>query len=168
MMFSQNTEALADEIAPLVRYLRPKVASAEDADDLAQEAFLRMHKFQQSGSLQNARAFLFKTAQNLAVDQRRRERVHLRFVTSEPTVVEDDPERDDSAAPSAEREASARQELARITEAIDGMPTKVRQAFLLHRAQGMSYGQIATEMQVSVSMVEKYIVRALRLLRDIA
>ena len=47
-----STAILMDELAtPLVRYLAKKVPNTEDANDLAQEAFLRMHKFQQSKNL---------------------------------------------------------------------------------------------------------------------
>ena len=46
------------------------------------------------------------------------------------------------------------------------MPVKVRRAFLLHRGKDMSYTEIATEMGVSTSMVEKYIIQALKLIRE--
>ena len=49
-----NTASLIDELGtPLVRYLARKVRNNEDANDLAQEAFLRMHRFQQSSELDN-------------------------------------------------------------------------------------------------------------------
>lgn len=157
---------LMDELAtPLVRYLSRKVPNNEDANDLAQEAFLRMHKFQQSKDLENARAFLYKTANNLVVDQLRRASVHDRFLDSELPLTES-PEGEGKFAPSAERTVSAEQELDRIYEIVDCMPVKVRRAFLLHRSKDMSYAEIATEMDVSVSMVEKYITRALKQIRD--
>ena len=56
----------------------------------------------------------------------------------------------------------AREKLSAIYSAVDEMPLKVKQAFLLHRSSGMSYNDIAEEMQVSVSSVEKYILQALR------
>jgi len=45
------------------------------------------------------------------------------------------------------------------------MPEKVRRAFLMHRAKDLSYSEIADEMGVSTSMVEKYIIQALKILR---
>lgn len=124
-----------------------------------------MHKFQQSRKLDNARAFLFKTAANLAVDQLRRERVHVRYLNSEmvPQRSDEEPER---CEPSAERTVSAVQELDIINTVVAEMPPKVRRAFLLHRGKDLSYPQIAQEMNVSTSMVEKYIVQALRILRE--
>lgn len=158
-----NTALLVDELAT---YLAKKVRNDDDAIDLAQEAFLRMHKFQQTRQLQldNARAFLFKTANNLAVDQLRRARVHDKYLSSEMLPEQSD-EEDDKFAPSAERTVSAEQELDKIYEVVDRMPPKVRRAFLLHRGKDMSYSEIAEEMGVSTSMVEKYIIEALKLLR---
>jgi len=154
-------------VGELATYLAKKVHNDEDANDLAQEAFLRMHKFQQSTHLQldNARAFLFKTANNLAVDQFRRARVHDKYVSSEMLPEQSD-EEDDKCSPSAERTVSAEQELDKIYEVVDRMPPKVRRAFLLHRGKDMSYSEIAAEMSVSTSMVEKYIIEALKLLRN--
>ncbi|MAZ89474.1 MAG: hypothetical protein CL693_17720 [Cellvibrionaceae bacterium] len=45
---------------------------------------------------------------------------------------------------------------------MDDLPIKCRQAFLLHRVKGLSYNDIAHEMGVSVSSVEKYILQALK------
>lgn len=157
-----NTAHLVGELAS---WLSKRVRNDEDANDLAQEAFLRMHKFQQSRELDNARAFLFRTANNLAVDQLRRDKVHDRYLSSEMLPEQSD-EEDDKFAPSAERTVSAEQELGKIYEVVDRMPPKVRRAFLLHRGKDMSYSEIAAEMNVSTSMVEKYIIEALKLLRQ--
>ena len=154
-----------DELAtPLVRYLTKKVRNNEDANDLAQEAFLRMHKFQQSRQLDNARAFLFKTANNLVVDQMRRASVHDKYLSFEMLPEQSD-EDNDKFAPSAERTVSAEEELDQIYKVVDQMPEKVRRAFLMHRGKDLSYSEIAIEMDVSTSMVEKYIIQALRILR---
>jgi len=165
-----NTALLLDEqmdelATPLVRYLTKKVRNNEDANDLAQEAFLRMHKFQQSRRLDNARAFLFKTANNLVVDQMRRARVHDKYLSFEMLPEQSD-EENDKFAPSAERTVSAEQELDKIYKVVDQMPEKVRRAFLMHRGKDLSYPEIASEMGVSTSMVEKYIIQALKILRE--
>lgn len=166
MTRDSKTTVLMDELAtPLVRYLATKVATTEDANDLAQEAFLRMHKFQQSKNLENARAFLFRTANNLVIDQMRRARVHDKYLSSE-MLPEHTDEDEDKFAPSAERTVSAEQQLDRIYQVVDRMPVKVRRAFLLHRGKDLSYSEIATEMAVSTSMVEKYIIQALKMIRE--
>ena len=60
---------------------------------------------------------------------------------------------------------AAKQELAQLYALIDKLPNKIKVAFLLHRGRGLSYSEIAAEMGVSNSMVEKYITEALKLLR---
>jgi len=158
-------ECRIDELGPqLVRYLATNGWSYDDARDLAQEAMLRVHKFQQSQTLDNARAFLFKTANNLAIDQIRRTHLHDKYLRSE--MPADQEEDNYQFAPSPERTAAAKQELDNIYAVVDKMPTKVKRAFLLNRDRDLSYTEIAKAMGVSNSMVEKYITEALKVLRQ--
>ncbi|MFT5804301.1 MAG: RNA polymerase sigma factor (sigma-70 family) [Candidatus Paceibacteria bacterium] len=158
-------ECRIDELgAQLVRYLATNGWSYDDAHDLAQEAMLRVHKFQQSQTLDNARAYLFKTANNLAIDQIRRTHLHDKYLRSE--MPADQEEDNYQFAPSPERTAAAKQELDNIYAVVDKMPTKVKRAFLLNRDRDLSYSEIAKEMGVSNSMVEKYITEALKVLRQ--
>jgi RNA polymerase sigma-70 factor (ECF subfamily) len=147
----------------LERYLARKLDSPEDAAEIAQEAFLRLHRMEAPENLDNARAFLFQVATNLAVDQLRRRKLHLQFVRRERSHTADSEPMDINASGvSPEHILAARQKLAIIYAAVDELPLNVRQAFLLHRRSGMSYSAIAQEMQVSVSSVEKYILQALQ------
>ena len=67
-----------------------------------------------------------------------------------------------ASAASPEKILGAQEKLADIYQAVDELPFKTRQAFLLHRHTGLSYQEIATQMEVSVSSVEKYILEALK------
>ena len=159
-----NAASLMDELAtPLVRYLSKKTQNNEDANDLAQEALLRMHTFQQTKELDNAKAFLFKTANNLLIDQLRRTKVHNKYLDLE---MLDDQSDEEKYSPSVERTVCAEQELAQIYKTVELMPEKVRRTFLMHRGTDMTYPQIAKDMGVTTSMVEKYIVQALKFLRE--
>jgi RNA polymerase sigma factor (sigma-70 family) len=159
-----NTAFLMDELAtPLVRYLSKKTQNYEDANDLAQEALLRMHTFQQTKELDNAKAFLFKTANNLLIDQLRRTKVHNKYLDIE---MQGEESAEEKYFPSAERTVCAEQELAQIYRTVELMPEKVRRAFMMHRGTSMTYPQIAEDMGVTTSMVEKYVVQALKLLRE--
>jgi RNA polymerase sigma-70 factor (ECF subfamily) len=66
-----------------------------------------------------------------------------------------------SELPSPERAVSAGEELARMLDAIEELPPKCKQVFLLSRARGMTYPEIARHCGISVKMVEKQISRAL-------
>ena len=147
----------------LERFLSRKLDNPADAAEVAQEAFLRIYRLKQPEKLDNARAFLFQVASNLAVDQLRRRSLHYRFLKSEESqAVDTEASEPLAGAASPEQILNAREKLARIYEAIDQLPAKCRQAFLLHRNSGMSYNEIARELDVSVSSVEKYILQALK------
>jgi RNA polymerase sigma-70 factor (ECF subfamily) len=62
--------------------------------------------------------------------------------------------------------AQARQELARVAKALEGLPPRCRAAFELHRFGNLSYAQIAHRMGISISMVEKHVAEALLRLAD--
>ncbi len=158
---------VAEHSQALANYLARKMDSPEDAAEVAQEAFLRLHRLEQPQSLDNARAFLFQVATNLATDQLRRRSLHLRFLNREKAQVtpgEPAVGMTDSAGP--DRILGAQEKLATIYSAVNELPFKVKQAFLMHRRNGMSYQEIAAELGVSVSSVEKYILQALKHCRE--
>ncbi len=147
----------------LERYLARKLEYPADAAEVAQEAFLRMYRLQHPEQLDNARAFLFQIASNLAIDQLRRRSLHFRFLKIERQELgEEEFSERFAATASPEHILSAREQLQRIYAAVDTLPEKCRQAFLLHRNSGLSYNDIARELGVSVSSVEKYIMQALK------
>ncbi len=57
--------------------------------------------------------------------------------------------------------AIAIEKLITIDRMLDGLPTKVRRAFLMHKLDGLSYNEIAEQMNLSVISIKKYIARAL-------
>jgi RNA polymerase sigma-70 factor (ECF subfamily) len=61
----------------------------------------------------------------------------------------------------------ARETLTVIYQSLEGLPQNPRQAFILNRAKGLTYGEIAKQIGVSVSSVEKYILEALKHLRSV-
>lgn len=156
-------ELVAQHGSALEKYLARKLDSPEDAAEVAQDAFLRLHRMEQPENLDNARAFLFQVASNLAIDQLRRRTLHFRFLKKEKSLAQGgEPFDSNASAVSPEKILDAKEKLADIYRAVDELPFKTRQAFLLHRHTGLSYQEIAVEMDVSVSSVEKYILEALK------
>ena len=144
-----------EQSQPLLKFLISRFHDREDAAEIAQEAWLRIYRLDNPETLRNPRAFLFQTASNLAIDRLRRGGLEKRYHDKEA----DEPM---PIAPSAERDVAAQQDLAHIERALGELPLKCRQAFVMHRAHGVPYPVIADSLGVSVSMVEKYIIKALK------
>ena len=121
------------------------------AADLAQSLFLR---FWQRAPGPVGLGYLLNSARNLAHDQRRaavrRAETGLDALADHPA---DTPAMDDALA--------ARQELDVVRAALRALPERARHAFLLNRVHGRTYGEIARALGVSVSTVEKDLMRAL-------
>ena len=144
---------------PLLNYLTARFRDREDAAEIAQEAWLRIFRLDHPEALTNPRAFLFQTASNLAIDRLRRGGLEQKYQDQQRSHL-------DVVTPSVERDVSAQRTLATVEAALRELPHKCRQAFVMHRSHGLSYPQIASELGVSVSMVEKYIIKALKLFRS--
>ena len=146
-----------DNSRALLRFVATR-ADPVDAEDIAQEAWLRLQRVRAPEQLENPRAFLFQTASNLVIDKLRRQRVESRYLAQE-MVLHDALV---PGTPTTEHAVEAQDELAAVLDAIDELPTKCRAAFVMHRGRGMSYPEIANALGVSISMVEKHVIFALK------
>jgi RNA polymerase sigma-70 factor (ECF subfamily) len=140
----------------LLGFLRQRLRQSEDAADVAQETYIRMMQYEGSRVVQSPSSLLFRIAINVARDLGRSEQVRR---------VRDQCQFDelelDSGRPGPEREVAAAQDLDVLYAAIDGLPPKCRQVFLLSRMNEMTYPEIARHCGISVKMVEKHISHAL-------
>lgn len=138
----------------LIRFLQARLRSYHEAREVAQEAYVRLLSLDNPGAVSYLRAFLFKTAANIAIDRRRRVETHGR-VTDSPLFRE----LTDTLTP--ERQVAGEQTVRRLERLIAAMPPKCRQAFVLNQIHGKDFAAIAVEMGLSESMVRKYVLRAL-------
>jgi RNA polymerase sigma factor (sigma-70 family) len=138
----------------LIRFLRARVGSYHEAREVAQEAYVRMLGLDKPGAVSFGRAFLFKTAERIAIDRQRRGQVHARAVR-EPLFQEFV----DALTP--ERRVASEQLVRQLESAIEELPVKCQQAFVLNQVYGVEFGEIARKMCLSESMVRKYVMRGL-------
>lgn len=146
----------------LVSFLRAKLHNDHEAREVAQEAYVRLLQLESPGVVSFLQAYLFKIAANIAVDRIRHQVVRDRTMDESAAVFE---EADESASP--ERGLLAREELARISAAMQSLPSKCRQAFAMHVLQDRPLGEIAEEMNLSKRMVRYYIVRGLGVCKSV-
>ena len=147
------------------RFLRARLAHHPDHEDLMQDLYLKLARQQQldqklSRGEPQTRAYLFSVAANLI-----RDRYRSNSIRSEVTLDVVAEERFLNHAPSPEDILVSEQNLAVIKQAILKLSSKCRRAFLLSRIRNLSYREIADEMNISTSMVEKHIMRALAAIR---
>jgi RNA polymerase sigma factor (sigma-70 family) len=143
----------------LLRFLTCRLKSSQEAKEVAQEAYVRMLRLDAPDGVGYLRAFLFKTAANLAADRlksaARRERIdQLEFFD------------DVQCEPSPEQGLSAEQELQAILQILDELPARCRYAFVMHRFHGNSIAEVASSMNLSVRTIQLYVERALVFCRD--
>jgi RNA polymerase sigma factor (sigma-70 family) len=143
----------------LRKVLRQRGALPQQAEDLVQEAALRLHIYtRERGVVVEPEAFLMRTALNLAVDAHRRGRLD-RY---EGSSVEDLELAD--LEPSADEVLAAEQRLLRYRDALDRVSSRTREVFFMHRLQGFTHGEIARRLGISVSAVEKHVASAVTIL----
>ncbi len=139
----------------LRRFVRGRVSSRQDAEDVIQEAYLRVLRYSAEHQVEDRERLLFSTARNLAVDNQRRRRVREKTVAECALLTPGAEE-----WPGSDEVVDARQRLKQIEKVLSQLPARCREVFLLHRLDGLSYSQIAQRCGISVSAVEKHIARA--------
>ncbi len=139
----------------LLGYFRRRVKDAIEAEDLVQEVFLRLLRRGNVAAIADARAYLFETASTVLIDRSRRGSV--RHSAAHESF---DPDRHDGADFPSERVYLGREALGRVSAALLELPERTRIIFVLRRLEGMKYSDIARQLGISVSAVEKHMVRA--------
>ncbi len=136
----------------LLRFLRARLANEEDAEDLAQEAYLRLLRASDTKLIRDPVAYLFRIARNLVYE----------WYTSRPPSSEslDDVDVLDEGL-TVEALANCNQQIDRLEAVLQHLPPKCRAAIVMHRRDGMTYEEIASALDVSPAMVKKYLSQGL-------
>ncbi len=146
----------------LLRFIFRKVNCHETARDIFQDTYLRYANYPEKDRIDNHRAFIFRIAANLAADYERRSRVRDRFATHEDTTVDAIPQPDNLQP---EQLLSAQQRLALLAQAVEKLPPRCREVFILRKVKELSHADIAGQLGISHSMVEKHLHHALQVLQ---
>ena len=141
----------------LLRFLRARGATADEAEDVVQELYLKLAA-QPTGAVAEPRAYLYRMADNLMLDRRRaamrRERREERW-SDEATAFSGV-----SLAPPTEQALIAQQELHLVSAAMAQLPERTVEIFRRFRIDGERQRAIAADVGISVSAVEKHLQRA--------
>ncbi len=143
----------------LVAYLAGKTGSRDEAQELAQETWLRLADAPpqlpdgSSPTLEAARAYLFATAKHLAIDR-------LRQRGAQQRCMDDWAQLQPEAEGDVADRAMYRQALAVVERTIADLPERMQAALLAHRLHGERQADIADRLQVSLNTVERDLMQA--------
>lgn len=136
-------------------WLRRRLGNSSDAADLAHDTFLRLLlRPREFDSFDGARAYLSTVARGLCVDLWRRreiERAWLDTLAAQP----------DAIMPSAERQAIVVETLCAVDAMLRNLSDKVARTLLLSQVHGLTYSEIAVQLQVSERSIKKYMAQAM-------
>jgi RNA polymerase sigma factor (sigma-70 family) len=135
-------------------WLRRRIRCSDRAADLAQDTFCRLIEGGPSSAPRDPRSYLATIARRLLIDDVRRAKVERTFLDAHAAIMAG------VAAPCPERIASAIDELAAVTRALEALSARPRRAYLLSRMEGLSHAEIAAALGVSKSMVKHYVAQA--------
>ena len=137
---------------PLCLYALHYLGDPDAAEDIVQESFTAL--WQQEKAIQSVKAWLYAAVRNRCIDALRR------AGKTEPLPMDlDGPISDDEAAERSSLEA-------RLWTAVDSLPEMRRKCLLLAKRDGLSYKEIADELNLSEHTVRNHISRALETLRE--
>jgi len=143
----------------LLNFCSRTLRNRDAAADIVQESYARVLAVQHSGqAVPEPRALLYRTARNLQIDQHRRSEVRGEALHPDAEGWTD--EIDGLAAPQAsepDAAASSAQGVDALLATIDALPLRCREAFILHKFDGLPHSEVAELMGISRKMVEQHI-----------
>lgn len=132
-------------------------AGPPDPEDVAQQAFVQLASLDDPEAVRNPRAFLYRTAHNIVITDKRRARTRTRYA----------PDLEYSYAlrqgddPTPERVILGKEQIGVVKAVLARMPRKRRRLLVLHRIHGLSYAEIARRTGYSQTAVKKHVAKAM-------
>ena len=151
----------------LVRFAREFVLSTEDAENIIQDIFIYLWEHQEIlGSLSNLNAFLFVLVKNRCIDFIRQKKLVERKREEFEMVMDKELQLKMYALQQFDENALSADDIEVIlNNAINSVPEKCREVFILSRMEGLKYREIAERLNISTKTVENQIITALKKLR---
>ncbi len=142
----------------LCAYLRASFGKGPpEPEDIAQLAFVQIASRGNYATIDNPRAFLWRTARNIAVSEGRTRQMRQKYDPEVNQVFGHSPV--DSGSP--ENTLIAREQIALIRDALSEMSATRRTVFLLHRLDGLSYAEISRRVGLSPTAIKNHVARAM-------
>lgn len=145
----------------LQRFLWGYVKSSHVAEELVQDVFLKVWENRSTlNPDKNIKTYIYKIGRNLAIDYIRHKKIEQEWEKEKKTLYSISLLRQDLG-----EKKSHKTILKEVKKAIEKLPERRRQVFILSRFDGMTYKEIANVLEISVNTVETHIYRSLKTLR---
>ena len=131
------------------------------AEDYLHAAFIRLEEYRLRKEVRQPSAFLVRTAVNIALDELR-----SRKVRNEALPAGLDISNICDGQPLQSEALLAQERLKRVREGLAQLSPRTRQIFLMHRLDGMKYREIASQLRITVSAVEKHVAKGTHFLTE--
>ncbi len=141
----------------LRKYLMRFLVRSQDIEDVVQETFLRSYNAEKNQSIQSPKSFLFKVAKNLALSEISRKSNQLATYVEDLDALEVLDNRAD-----VEEKAIRQQQLQSYINALRCLPPQCQRVFVMCKVYGFSHKEISSKLSISVSTVEKHLVKGLQ------
>ncbi|MEP2101771.1 MAG: RNA polymerase sigma factor [Parasphingorhabdus sp.] len=151
------TELFAQFQIPLEKYFRKRVYNQNEVEDLVQDVFYRLTSRADNADLERPEAFIFQIAANLLRDKARREATKRAFTKQ---LTDQNENAFEELSP--ERVLLGKEKVVALKNALNELPERTRTVFLLHRFEEFKYREIAQQLGISMSSVEKHMMDAIK------
>ena len=148
-----------DNFSGLQHFIYYKIGDMAVAQDLAQEAFMKLWQNREKVKMETVKSYLFTIGANLAINHGKHQQIVLAFKHGE--LKQSTPS---THSPQYLLELKEFDE--KLHGAIAGLPEKLRVVFLMHRVDKLKHVEIAEKLELSVKGVQKRLKRALELLNE--
>ncbi|MEE4096232.1 sigma-70 family RNA polymerase sigma factor [Pseudomonas viridiflava] len=137
----------------LTGWLRRRLGCPHSAADLAQDTFIKVLGARDTQQIVEPRAFLTTIARRVLCNHYRRQDLERAYYQALSELPE-------SVAPSEEERAIILETLVELDQLLDGLPGPVRSAFLMSQVDGLSHGEIASALGISIATVKRHLNKA--------
>jgi RNA polymerase sigma factor (sigma-70 family) len=162
-LIADRSQALVDfyrnHHTTLVRFVTAQTGSFDDAQEVVQEAYVRTLAMERPGTIRFLAGYLWRIAMNLAINRRKQQADRARLWREAPRPLAED-------EPSTDRLVEGQEHLAIIERAVQELPPKCREAFVLHVLRGLKFEEVGRVMGISERMAYKHVGRALEYLQS--
>lgn len=146
-----------------LRRLLRRDHSADDAADIAQSSFEQALRYAQNNEVLSPASLLFSISRHLQIDAARRRK----RVAECPIENDEQFEHLMVCEVTPEQQHAGKQHLELVSAALDNLAPRCREAFVLCKIHGLSYDEAAEEMGISVTVIKKYLIQALKECRSV-